>query len=170
MYTGHSRWGMVCLYGVFGAGVTLNDQALADLALYGPGGNKDKVTGGFLDCFKPACLRDGVVWGADTKIDEQMAAVCVLTTVAEVMWHRGVDLYGYQDMAMKKSYDAALESAGNGGVSKLLALPGIDAYPYVFRRYQEPRYLPVVGQLKPGFKLAISEHLPSLPAPEATAK
>jgi hypothetical protein len=170
MYTSHGRWGMVCLYGLFVAGATLNDQALVDLALYGPGGTKDKVTGGFMDCFKPACLRDGVVWGADTKIEEQMAAVCVLTTFAEVMWHRGVDLYSYQDTAIKKSYDAALESAGNGDVSKLLALPGIDAYQYVFRRYQEPQYLPLIGKLKPSFTLAISEHLPSLPAAGATVK
>jgi hypothetical protein len=170
MYASHGRWGMVCLYGLFIEGVTLNDQVQVDLALYGPGGTKDKVTGGFMDCFNSACLRDGVVWGADTKIEEQMAAVGVLTTVAEVMWHRGVDLYGYQDAAMKKSYDAALESAGNGEVSKLLALPGIDAYQYVFRRYQEPRYLPVVGKLKPGFTLAISEHLPSLPTAAATVK
>ena len=170
MYTSHGRWGMVCLYGLFIAGGILNDQALVDLALNGPGGTKDKVTGGFMDCFNPACLRDGVVWGADTKIEDQMAAVCVLTTVAEVMWHHGVDLYGYQDAALKKSYDAALESAGNGEASKLLALPGVDAYQYVFCRYQESRYLPVVGKLKPGFTLAISEHLPSLPAAAATMK
>jgi hypothetical protein len=167
MYTSHGRWGMVCLYGLFVAGETLNDQSLVDLALYGPGGTRDKVTGGFMDCFEPACLRDGVVWGADTKIEDQMAAVCVLTTVAEVMWHHGVNLYGYRDSAIKKSYDAALESAGNGELTKLLSLPGIDAYQYVFRRYQEPRYLPVVGRLKPGFALAIGEHLPSLPAAAA---
>jgi hypothetical protein len=161
MYTSHGRWGMVCLYGVFVAGVTLNDQELIDLALYGPGGTKDNLTGGFMDCFKPACLRDGVVWGADTKLEEQMAAACVLTTVAEVMWHRGVNLYDYQDDAMKKSYDAALESAGNS--TALLALPGVDAYAYVFHHYQEPRYLPVVNELKPGFTLAIGEDLPSLP-------
>jgi hypothetical protein len=71
---------------------------------------------------------------------------------------------------MKKSYDAALASAGDSEVSKLLALPGIDAYQYVFRRYHEARYLPVVGKLKPGFTLAISEHLPSLPAAAATLK
>jgi len=168
MYTNHGRWGMVSLYGLFIAGVTLNDQPLLDLALYGPGGSQDKVTGGFMDCFNAACLRDGVVWGADTKIEEQMAAVSVLTTVAEVMWHHGVDLYGYQDTALKKSYDAALEWAGNGEVSKLLALPGIDAYQYVFRRCQDPRYLPAVGQLKPGFRLAIGEHLPTLPSAAAT--
>jgi hypothetical protein len=170
MYTSHGRWGMVCLYGIFAAGVTLNDQALLDLSLYGPNGTKDKVTGGFMDCFKPACLRDGTIWGADTKIEEQMAAVCVLTTVAEVMWHHGVDLYNYQEAAMKKSFDAALEPGGNSDVAQLLALPGIDAYQYVFRRYQEPRYLPVVAKLKPGFTLAIGEHLPSLPAAPATVK
>jgi hypothetical protein len=170
MYTSHGRWGMVCLYGVFVAGVTLNDQALENLALYGQGGTRDNVTGGFMDCFKPACLRDGVVWGADTKLEEQMAAVCVLATVAEVMWHHGVDLYGYQDMAMKKSYDAALELAGTGGDNDLLTLPGIDAYQYALRHYHETRYLSVVGKLKPAFTLAIGEHLPTLPETAAMVK
>ena len=96
------------------------------------------------------------------------AAVCVLTTVAEVMWRRGVDLYGYQDRAMKRSYDAAIEAAGTGQISKLLALPGVEAYPCVFRHYQESRYWPVLARLKPGFTLAISEHLPSLPAAAGT--
>jgi len=170
MYTSHGRWGMVCLYGLFVAGVTLNDQALVDLGLYGPDGTENKVTGGFMDCFNPACLRDGVVWGAETKIEDQMAAVCVLTTVAEVMWHHGMDLYGYRNTALKKSYDAALERAGNDGGSKLQVLPGIEAFQYVFRRYQDPRYLPVVGNLKPGFTLAIGENLPSLPVAAATVK
>jgi hypothetical protein len=170
MYTNHGRWGMVCLYGVFISGVTLDDRALEDLALYGPGGTRDNVTGGFLDCFKPTCLRDGVVWGADTKIEEQMAAACVLTTVAEVMWHHGMDLYGYQNSALKKSYDAALGLTADGDASKLLALPGVDAYQYVFRHYQDPRYLSVINKLKPGFTLSISEHLPALPAAATTAK
>ena len=163
MYTNHGRWGMVCLYGVFIAGETLGDQALVDLALYGPGGTKDKVTGGFMDCFQSACLREGVVWGADTKIDDQMAALCVLTTVAEVMRHHGLDLYAYGGAAIKKAYDAALVSAA-GDISVLLALPGVDGFPYAFHRYREPRYLPVVGRLKPGFTLAMGEHLPPPPA------
>jgi hypothetical protein len=170
MYTDHGRWGMVCLYGVFIAGVTLNDQAMEDLALYGQGGTREHLTGGFMDCFKPACLRDGVVWGADKKIEEQMAALCVLTTVAEVMWHRDVDLYGYQDKAMKKSFDAALKTVGDGELSKFLALPGIDAYQYGFLRYQEPRYQLVIGKLNPGFMLAIGERLPIPAKMAATIK
>ena len=172
MYTSHGRWGMVCLYGLFIAGATLNDQALMDLSLYGQGGTKDTLTGGFMDCFKSGCMRDGVVWGPDTKIEDQMAAVCVLTTVAEVMRHHGADLYDYQNAALKKPYDAAL---GKGAVPMLLALPGIDTYQYAFRRYQDSRYLPIVSQLKPGFALAIGERLPSPPmaapvrAPKAAA-
>ncbi len=74
------------------------------------------------------------------------------------MWHHGVDLYGYQDRAMKKSFDAALGPAGNGEASNLL-----DAYPYAFRHYQDPRYLQIISKLRPGFVLAIGERLPSLP-------
>jgi hypothetical protein len=170
MFLNHSRWGMVCLYGLFIAGETLNDQQLTDLALYGPGGTQQKITGGFMDCFKPDCLRDGVIWGLDIKLEDQLAAVSVLTTVAEVMSRHGVDLYSYQNAALKKSYDAALKSLANYDASKLRALPGIDAYQYVFRSYQDPSYLPIISQLRPSFTLAIGEHLPSLPAPESTTK
>ena len=164
MYTNHGRWGMVCLYGVFIAGVTLDDQELTDLALYGQGGSRDRVAGGFMDCFRPACLRDGVIWGADTKTDEQMAAVCVLTTVAEVMWRHGQDLYGYQGAAMKKSFDALLELGSGADAPKLLGIAGIDALPYAYRHYRESRYLPVIAALQPEFSLAIGERLPPLPA------
>ncbi len=171
MYTTHDRWGMVCLYGLFIAGETLNEPSMMDMALFGQGGAKNKVTGGFMDCFKPDVLREGVIWGAgSTKIDDQMAALSVLTAVAEVLWHRGVDLYSYQDAAMKRSYDAALKPVGPLDASTLRSLPGIDTYQYAFRRYQDQRYLSVIHQLTPTFTLAIGEHLPSLPAPESTMK
>jgi hypothetical protein len=171
MYTTHDRWGMVCLYGLFIAGETLNDPALINLALFGQGGTSEKVTGGFMDCFKPGFLRDGAIWGAGPKIDDdQIAAVSVMTAVAEVMWHHGVDLYGYQNSTLKKSFEAALKSVGTYNASTLNSLPGIDAYPYAFHRYHDERYLPVIRQLTPGFTLAIGEHLPTLPAPELTTK
>lgn len=163
MYTTHDRWGMVCLYGMLIAGETLNDSAMMDLALFGQGGSKDKVTGGFMDVFKPGFLRDGAVWGAGPKLDDQMAALSVMTAVAEVLWHHGVDLYGYQDAALRHSYDAALTSITKLDASSLHVLPGLDSFPYAFRRYQDERYSSVISQLKPGFTLAIGEHLPSPP-------
>jgi hypothetical protein len=163
MYTTHDRWGMVCLYGLFIAGETLNEPSLRDLALFGPSGTKDKVTGGFLDCFKPKFFGDGVDGGAGLKIDDQMAAAAVLTAVAEVLWHHGVNLYAYQHALLKKSFDAALETVDAYNGSRLNSLPGSDAYQFAFRRYQDQRYVAVVRRLKPGFALAIGEHLPSLP-------
>jgi hypothetical protein len=163
MYTTHDRWGMVCLYGIFIAGETLNDPSLTDLALYGPGGTKDHLTGGFMDCFKPGFLHDAAVWGAGASIDDQMAALSVMTAVAEVMWHHGVDLYSYQGSALKQSFDAALKPLADADAAKLHSIPGVDSFPYAYRRYQDERYLSVIRQLTPGFTLAIGEHLPTPP-------
>ena len=169
MYTTHDRWGMVCLYGLLIAGETLNEPSMMDLALFGQGGNRDKVKGGFMDCFKPDVIREGVVWGAGSpKIDDQMAALSVMTAVAEILWHHSVDLYSYQDAALKRSFDAGLKPVGSLDASTLRALPGIDAYQYAFRRYQDERYLSVIHQLTPSLTLAIGEHLPSLPSPSTT--
>ena len=162
MYTNHQRWGMVCLYGVFIAGETLHNQSLVNLALYGQQGTKDHVTGGFMDCFQPSCLHDGIVWGADKHIDNQMAALCVLTTVAQVMWHQGVDLYSYNDSAIMNTYNTALDSY-RSDISVLLALPGVDGFQYAFRRYREQKYLQVVSRLQPEFRVSISEYLPPPP-------
>jgi hypothetical protein len=171
MYTTHDRWGMVCLYGIFIAGDTLNDPTMMNLALFGQGGTRDKVTGGFMDCFKPDVLREGVAWGAGTtKIDDQMAALSVLTAVAEILWHHNVDLYNYRDAALKKSFDAGLKSVANLDASALRSIPGIDAYRYAFRRYPDQRYPSVIGKLTPSFTLAIGEHLPSPPASQSTTK
>jgi hypothetical protein len=170
MYTSHGRWGMVCLYGVFISGATLGDQDMVNGALYGLGGSEEKPTGGFMDCFKPSpptCLRDDRLWGADQKPEDQIASLAIMINVAEVMWHRGVDLYGYQDMALKKPFDAGLPlilpssmAPGDADYTSLLGKPGVNAYEYAFRRYQDARYLPLINKLKPALMLAVGE-LPS---------
>jgi hypothetical protein len=171
MYTTHDRWGMVCLYGLFIAGETLQDASMMNTALYGQGGTKDKVTGGFMDCFKPGVLREGVAWGAGSpKIDDQMAALSVLIAVAETLWHQGVDLYSYQGAVLKRSFDAGLGSLGSLDAASLQALPGVDSYRYAYRRYPDTRYASVIGKLKPSFTLAIGEHLPTPPASDPATK
>jgi aryl-phospho-beta-D-glucosidase BglC (GH1 family) len=162
MLTNHKRWGMVCLYGVFIAGETLHNQALVDIALYGQGGSKDKVTGGFMDCFQPSCMRAGVVWGADKQIDNQMAALCVLTTVAEVMWHHGVNLYNYDNSAIQNAYTTAMDPY-KSDLSVLLALPGVEGFQYAYQRYGDQKFQQVVNRLQPEFTVAIGEHLPPPP-------
>jgi hypothetical protein len=48
-------------------------------------------------------------------------------------------------------------------------MPGINAYEYAFRRYQDASYLPLIEKLKPTLVLAVGE-LPSLFDPLLSAK
>lgn len=164
IYTGHGRWGMVCLYSIFISGVTLKDQDLVDPTLYGLGGITEKPDGGFLDCFKPSCLRNDGRWGADEKLEDQVVSVCVLTSVAEVMWHHGVDLYSYQNMALKRAFDAGIpptSTPNDAEIGKLAGMSSLNAYEYAFRRYQDAHYLRLIKKLKPTLVLEVGE-LPSL--------
>jgi hypothetical protein len=93
-----------------------------------------------------------------------------------VMWHHGVDLYSYQNMAMKKPFDAGLAlilpssaAPSDAEYAKLLGVPGVNAYEYAFRRYQDARYLPLINKLKPVLVLAVGE-LPSPPDVRASGK
>jgi hypothetical protein len=166
MYTTHDRWGMVCLYGVFIAGEVLNDSSMVNVALFGQGGSNDKLTGGFMDCFKQEVLREGTVWGVgNPKIDDQMAALSVLIAVAEVLWHQNTDLYSYHGAVLKKSFDAGLGSLTSMDSTGLQAIPGISSYRYAYRRYQDARYAAIIGKLMPSFSLAIGERLPTPPDP-----
>jgi hypothetical protein len=164
MYTTHDRWGMVCLYGVFIAGEILNDPSMVNASLFGQGGSKDNLTGGFMDCFKQDVLREGTVWGAgNQKIDDQMAALSVLTAVAEVLWHQNTDLYSYRGAVLKRAFDAGLSSLTSMDSTSLHAIPGISSYPYAYRRYEDALYRAVIGKLTPSFSLAIGERLPTPP-------
>jgi hypothetical protein len=164
MYTTHDRWGMVCLYGVFIAGEILNDPSMVNVSLFGQGGSKDKLTGGFMDCFKQDVLREGAVWGAgNQKIDDQMAALSVLIAVSEVLWHQNTDLYSNHGAVLKRAFDAGLGSLASMDSTGLQAIPGISSYRYAYRRYQDARYTAVIGKLTPSFSLAIGERLPTPP-------
>ena len=168
MYNGHDRWKMVCLYGIFISGVTLDDQKLVDGALYGLGGSKANTTGGFMDCFNPKYLNADRLWGADAKAEDGAASLTVMIAVAEVMWHRGVDLYGYQNMALKNPFDAGLQlmlGADSKPVdpeyAKLIGTQSTGSYEYAYRRYRDDRYLTLIQKLKAKLVMAESQ-LPSL--------
>jgi hypothetical protein len=133
-------------------------------SLFGQGGSKDKLTGGFMDCFKQDVLREGAVWGAgNQKIDDQMAALSVLIAVSEVLWHQNTDLYSNHGAVLKRAFDAGLGSLTSMDSTGLQAIPGISSYRYAYRRYQDARYAAVIGKLTPSFSLAIGERLPTLP-------
>ncbi len=174
MFTGHDKWGMICLYGIFISGVTVEDQALVNATLYGPGGNPGKPDGGFLSCFDPSCMRPDGRWGPNRDDADRFAPLSVLTSVAEVMWHHGMDLYSHQNLALKRPFDLALPLTTSAtstsstsalkdvDYSKLVVLSGINAYEYAYRRYHDSRYLPLIRMLRPSLVVKEPGELPSL--------
>jgi hypothetical protein len=166
MFTGHDKWGMICLYGIFLSGVTLDDRALIQASLYGLGGNPEKPDGGFLHCFDPSCMRPDGRWQPNRDDADQFATLSVLVSVAEVMWHHGTDLYSHQQSALKRPFDRAMPPAKASPIDaeyrKLLGLTGIHAFEYAYRRYRDPRYLPLIRMLKPALAVNEPGELPSL--------
>ena len=167
----HSKWGPIGLYGVFISGMVLNDPKLANDALYGQGGSMEKVGDGLVDCFNPSDVKDDGHWGQGTTLDDQLLALTVMVRVAEVMWHRGVDLYSYQSFALKRLFDYPLKSdsqdpldAGMIGadMAALLKVSGVNTYEYAFRRYRDPRYLSIIGKLPKNITFDKWSYLPSL--------
>ena len=121
-----------------------------------------------MDCFNPKYLNADRLWGADAKAEDGAASLTVMIAVAEVMWHRGVDLYGYQNMALKNPFDAGLQlmlGADSKPVdpeyAKLIGTQSTGSYEYAYRRYRDDRYLTLIQKLKAKLVMAESQ-LPSL--------
>ena len=84
----------------------------------------------------------------------QFMALQALVTDAEILWHRGIDLYRYRDAALKRLFDSplrfcypdlttpAIHDSGHGSIV------GREAYLYEFayRRYRDPSFLSILRQ------------------------
>ncbi|MGA2324085.1 MAG: carbohydrate binding domain-containing protein [Sedimentisphaerales bacterium] len=156
MFTSLQNWGMMCLYGVFAAGMTLEDSTLTNAALYGLNGTQEKPTGGIFGYwFNPAAVDQDKNWDkSDTK--SQLFSLSIMASVAEICWHHGIDLYSYHDATMKKIFDYPLAfSSTEASTSESLEikyrefsrLQGVTAYDYAFLRYRDPLYLPVIERM-----------------------
>jgi hypothetical protein len=171
MFTSLQNWGMMCLYGVFAAGMTLEDSTLTNAALYGLNGTQEKPTGGIFGYwFNPAAVDQDKNWDkSDTK--SQLFALSIMASVAEICWHHGIDLYSYHDAAMKKIFDYPLAfSSTEASTSESLEikyrefsrLQGVTAYDYAFLRYRDPLYLPVIERMDKTLSMGGNCEIPCL--------
>ena len=171
MFNSLQDWGMMCLYGVFTAGMTLEDDTLTHAALYGLNGTQEKPTGGvFGYWFNPAAADHDKHWDkSDTK--SQIFSLSIMTGVAEICWHHGIDLYSYHDATLKKIFDRPLAFAPTGSATpespatqykELSKLQGVTAYDYAFLRYRDPRYLPVIESMNKTLSLGSNCEIPCL--------
>jgi len=156
MFTSLQKWGMMCLYGVFTAGMTLEDDTLTKTALYGLNGSQEKPTGGIFGYwFNPATAGQDNNWDkSDTK--SQLFSLSIMASVAEICWHHGMDLYSYHEATLKQIFDYPLSFSLPGSATSesletqyknFSRLQGVTAYDYAFLRYRDPRYLPVIERM-----------------------
>jgi len=171
MFTSLQPWGMMCLYGVFTAGMTLEDDTLTHAALYGLNGTQEKPTGGIFGYWfvQSAANQDDHWYQSDTM--SQLFSLSIMASVAEISWHHGIDLYSYRNAMMKKFFDyplafSSVESATSESLeteyNKFIKFKGVTAYDYAYRRYRDPLYLSVIKRMDKTLSMGGNCEIPCL--------
>ncbi len=147
-----TNWSAICTTAVLITGIVLEDQAMTDLALYGPGGTKENPKGGVMIHFSEKAISPDGLW-SEGAMGYQGMAMQSLVADAEILRHHGIDMYSYRDAAFKNLFDSPIEMAypdltapavNDSGRASII---GREAYlwEYGYLRYRDPRYLTILG-------------------------
>lgn len=170
---GASNWSAIGTAACLACGVACDDEDMINTALWGyrwsslPEAKRDPAKfnkwweGDY--CAKPNGIElhfsgksidvDGM-W-CEGAMGYQFMALQALVVDAEILWHRGIDMYRYRDGAMKAIFDSpilfsypnyitpAIHDSGNASIV------GREAYLYEFgyKRYRDPAYLPILQKV-----------------------
>ena len=170
---GACNWSAIGTAACLACGVACDDEDMVNTALWGyrwsslPEAKRDPAKfnkwweGDF--CEKPNGIElhfseksidvDGM-W-CEGAMGYQFMALQALVVDAEILWHRGIDMYRYRDCALKAIFDSpilfayptyvtpAIHDSGNASIV------GREAYLYEFgyRRYRDPAYLPILQKV-----------------------
>jgi hypothetical protein len=169
----------LCASGVLLAGYACEDEKLINYALYGKGGTKDKPTGGvFGTHFTPACILPDGLWVEGAPAYQLQIAGAALFNDAEILWRHGVDMYRYRNGVLKRLLDSGLLLANpdpsmtvpclhdSGRFSLLDSRDWLNgeigtAYESGYRRYRDPRYVPLLKNATKHLSLTIHSGPPS---------
>lgn len=114
-------------------------------------------------------IDDDGLW-AEGAIGYQMMAMRGLVVMAEILWHDGVDVYGYRNGRLKLIFDSAIWYCYPGGSSSpaihdsgSVSLFGRDAhiYQYAMRRYGDPAYNAILSRITPSLASVYNLFLPA---------
>lgn len=150
-----TNWSAIGTASVLMAGVVTDDEAIINTALYGIKGTKEKPTGGLYDRhFGTKSIDADGLW-SEGAMGYQFMALQALITDAEVLWHRGIDMYRYRDGALKRLFDSPLEfsypdlTTPAENDSHHGSIVGGDSflYEYAYRRYRDPKYVAILNQI-----------------------
>lgn len=150
-----TNWSAIGTLGVLMAGYVTDDEALVNTALYGIRGTKEKPTGGLYDRhFGTRSIDADGLW-SEGAMGYQFMALQGLIMDAEVLWHHGIDMYRYRDAALKRLFDSPIEfsypdltspATHDSHHGSILSADSF-LYEYAYRRYRDPKYLPILNQI-----------------------
>jgi len=170
---GATNWSAIGTAACLACGVACDDEDMINTALWGyrwsslPEAKRDPKNfnkwweGDF--CDKPNGIElhfsgksidvDGM-W-CEGAMGYQFMALQALVVDAEILWHRGIDLYRYRDAALKAIFDSPILFAYPNYVSPAIhdsgnaSIIGREAglYEYGYKRYRDPAYLPVLQKV-----------------------
>lgn len=155
MLEASTNWAAFGTCAVLTVGYATDDQDLINTAFYGIKGTKDKPTGGLFDRhFSDKAITPDGLW-VEGAMGYQFMAMQALVMDAEMLWHHGIDMYRYRDGAFKRLFDSPLEYSYPDLTTPALhdshhgSIIGTDGflYEYAYRRYHDPRYIPILNQV-----------------------
>jgi len=143
-----TNWSAIGTTAVLIVGYATDDADLIRLAMYGPGGTKEKPTGGVVLHFSEKSINADGLW-SEGAIGYQFMAMQAVITDAEILWRNGIDMYRHRDGALKKLFDSAIAYSypdlKTPAVhdSSSISIVGRESYlyEYGYLRYRDPRYL-----------------------------
>lgn len=175
----HNR-AAICTSAALMAGYATDNEKLANIALYGVNGTKEKPTGGVLGThFTAKCLKPDGLWIEGSPAYQMGIASCGLFNDAETLWHHGIDLYRLDNGILKRLLDSAIalayptekldipalhDSSAFAVLSEANWLSNETGVPYMcgYRRYQDPAYLPIIKNAFNQLSMTIHAGPPSL--------
>ena len=175
----HNR-SVLCMSGQLMAGYATENETLVNIALYGQGGNAENIKGGIIGThFGPKCILPDGLWIEGAPGYQVGIASCGLFNAAETLWHHGIDMYSFNNGVLKRLLDSPF---GLAFPDKKITVPALHdssvfallddrdwfnneaGIPYEcgYRRYKDPRYLPVIRNARQEIKMTIHAGPPSL--------
>ncbi len=169
-----TNWSAISTTAVLIAGVATDDEWLFNRAMYGINSDKNpskwwegspnKSPSGIELHFSDRTIDVDGMW-AEGAMGYQFMALQALITNAEILWHKGIDMYGYRDAALKSLFDSPLKYAypdlkspavNDSGSASII---GRDAYLYEFayRRYKDPTYIPILQRVSKRLSAAFQQ-------------
>lgn len=177
--TNHNR-AAICTAATLMAGYATEDVNMVNIALYGNDGTADKPTGGVMGAhFSSKGIREDGLWNEGAPAYQLGILSCALVSDAEVLWHHGIDMYSFRGGVFKRLLDSALTLAYPDARLNIPALHDsapmslLDKRNYVntevgvpyecgYRRYHDPRYVPIIRNATRQIFMTIHSAPPSL--------